>query len=352
MTGPDERRVDLSGATLLEVRDLRAHFFTHAGVVKAVDGMSFTINPGETVGIVGESGSGKSVTALSIMGLLPRPAGRIVGGTVTFGGRDLVHAGDRELRNLRGREMAMIFQDPMTSLNPVFSIGYQLIEPMKRHLKMNTKQASARAAQLLGMVGIPSAAKRLGDYPHQFSGGMRQRVMIAMALACNPKLLIADEPTTALDVTIQAQILELIKGLRREFTMAVLLITHDLGVVANMCDRVVVMYGGRVLETGTNDEIFADPLQPYTRGLLQSIPRMDQPRGVALTPIPGNPPDMLHPLPGCPFTPRCPLAMERCPREMPPLLNVGNPTHAAACWVTVGDGAQRTAEVGVASGER
>ena len=322
---------------LLDVRDLRTYFFTHAGVVKAVDGVTFHIAPGETVGIVGESGSGKSVTALSIMGLLPKPAGRIVGGTIIFDGKDLTRASDRTLRELRGNDMAMIFQDPMTSLNPVFSIGFQLMEPLKKHLKLSTRAARTRAAALLSLVDIPSAAKRLHDYPHQFSGGMRQRVMIAMALACNPKLLIADEPTTALDVTIQAQILELIKGLRQEFHMAVLLITHDLGVIAGMCDRVVVMYGGRVLETGTNDEIFLAPRQPYTQGLLQSIPRLDQPRGVELTPIPGNPPDMLHLLPGCPFAPRCPLAIAVCPREMPPLLELETFTHRAACWVTVGD---------------
>ncbi len=330
---------------LLEVRDLRTYFYTHAGVVKAVDGVSFHIEPGETVGIVGESGSGKSVTALSIMGLLPRPAGRIVGGTITFQGKDLTAATDREMRELRGSAMAMIFQDPMTSLNPVFSIGYQLAEPLKRHLGLSGKAATARAAKLLDLVGIPSASRRLKDYPHQFSGGMRQRVMIAMALACNPKLLIADEPTTALDVTIQAQILELIKGLRREFNMAVLLITHDLGVVANMCDRVTVMYGGRVLESGSSDEIFTAPRQPYTQGLLRSIPRLDQPRGEELTPIPGNPPDMLHLLPGCPFTPRCPLAITRCPGEMPPLERLEETQHMAACWVTVGGQSADTQQV-------
>ena len=326
-----------TGTTLLDVRDLRTHFFTHAGVVKAVDGMTFTLSPGETVGIVGESGSGKSVTALSIMGLLAKPAGRIVGGSIMFDGKDLTKMPDKELRALRGSSISMIFQDPMTSLNPVFTIGFQLIEPMKRHMGLSKRAARDRAAELLNLVGIPAASKRLDEYPHQFSGGMRQRVMIAMALGCNPKLLIADEPTTALDVTIQAQILELIAGLRREFNMAVLLITHDLGVVAGTCDRVVVMYGGRVLETGTNDEIFANPTQPYTQGLLHSIPRLDQPRGVELTPIPGNPPDMLHPLAGCPFTPRCPLAITRCPHEMPPLLHVGSTTHTAACWVTVGE---------------
>ena len=324
-----------SSAPLLDVRDLRTHFFTHAGVVKAVDGMTFSIAPGETVGIVGESGSGKSVTALSIMGLLTKPTGRIVGGSISFDGKDLATLKDNELRRLRGAAMSMIFQDPMTSLNPVFNIGFQLIEPMRRHDGLSKKAALARAAELMTLVGIPSASKRLGDYPHQFSGGMRQRVMIAMALACTPRLLIADEPTTALDVTIQAQILDLIKNLRREFNMAVLLITHDLGVVANMCDRVVVMYGGRVLETGLSDDIFFSPRQPYTQGLLRSIPRLDTPRNEDLTPIPGSPPDMLHPLIGCPFTPRCPHTIARCPHEMPPLLEVEQPGHQAACWVTV-----------------
>ncbi len=340
----------VTSTPLLDVRDLRTYFHTHAGVVKAVDGVTFHINPGETVGIVGESGSGKSVTALSIMGLLAKPAGRITGGSIAFMGQDITHASERQLRALRGDDMAMIFQDPMTSLNPVFSIGYQLIEPMKLHLKLSKKAARVRAAELMKLVGVPAAASRLDDYPHQFSGGMRQRVMIAMALGCTPKLLIADEPTTALDVTIQAQILELINTLRDEFNMAVLLITHDLGVVANMCDRVTVMYGGRVLESGTADEIFSDPTQPYTQGLLRSIPRLDDPRGVELTPIPGNPPDMLHALPGCPFAPRCPLVVTRCPGEMPPLETVDTSTHQAACWVTVGEHGRREQPMGAHEG--
>jgi oligopeptide/dipeptide ABC transporter ATP-binding protein len=273
---------------------------------------------------------------LGVLRLIRTPNAE-VSGKVVFRGRDLLALRDREMRAVRGREIAMIFQDPMTALTPVYTVGWQIVEQLRAHRKMSRKEARQRSVELLAEVGIPNPERRVDQYPHEFSGGMRQRVMIAMALSCNPKLLIADEPTTALDVTIQAQILELIKSLRQEFHMAVLLITHDLGVIAGMCDRVVVMYGGRVLETGTNDEIFLAPRQPYTQGLLQSIPRLDQPRGAELTPIPGNPPDMLHLLPGCPFTPRCPLAIAVCPREMPPLLELETLTHRAACWVTVGD---------------
>ncbi|HWE64557.1 MAG TPA: ABC transporter ATP-binding protein [Chloroflexota bacterium] len=319
---------------LLSVQDLRTHFFTRTGVVKAVDGVSFEVWPGETLGIVGESGSGKSVTALSIMRLIPSPPGRIVSGHISFQGKDLLALNKNALRQLRGNQISMIFQDPMTSLNPVFTIGYQLTETIKAHQKVSDKQARLRSVALLEQVGIPSAARRLKDYPHNFSGGMRQRVVIAMALACNPKLIIADEPTTALDVTIQAQILDLLRGLSKEYQTAVLLITHDLGVVASLCDRIVVMYGGKVLETGTVDQIFKSPRQPYTQGLLQSIPRLDQRRGEPLTPIPGSPPDMLHPPRGCPFMPRCPLAVERCVNEMPPLIAVEQSTQQAACWVT------------------
>ena len=324
----------LADDVLLSVQDLRTHFFTRAGVVKAVDGVGFDLRRGETLGVVGESGSGKSVTALSIMRLVASP-GRVVGGRIVFDGRDLLTLDARELRRLRGAVIGMIFQDPMTALNPVFSIGYQIAESLKLHRGMNGRQAEDRAAELLERVGIPAPRKRLKDYPHSFSGGMRQRVMIAMALACDPKLIIADEPTTALDVTIQAQILDLLRGLRRDFDTSVLLITHDLGVVAGMCDRLVVMYGGKVLETGTVMEAFRAPTQPYTQGLLHSIPRLDRPRGEPLTPIPGSPPDMLHPPKGCPFMPRCPLALERCTREMPPLEGIqGSSTHFAACWAT------------------
>jgi oligopeptide transport system ATP-binding protein len=319
---------------LLSVQDLRTHFFTRAGVVKAVDGVSFDIAPGETLGIVGESGSGKSVTALSIMRLIPSPPGRIVSGRMVFEGKDLASLNTRALQQLRGNQISMIFQDPMTSLNPVFSIGFQLEETIKAHGKGGGKGARQRAIELLRQVGIPDAERRLKDYPHNFSGGMRQRVVIAMALACNPKLIIADEPTTALDVTIQAQILDLLRALSQEYHTAVLLITHDLGVVASLCDRIVVMYGGKVLETGTVDQIFKHATQPYTQGLLHSIPRLDQRRGDPLTPIPGSPPDMLHPPKGCPFMPRCPLAVERCINEMPPLVPVGGTAQHAACWVT------------------
>jgi oligopeptide transport system ATP-binding protein len=325
---------------LLTVQDLRTHFFTRAGVVKAVDGVSFDLRVGETLGIVGESGSGKSVTALSIMRLIPTPPGRIVSGKLLFAGQDLRTVSKSRLRQLRGNEISMIFQDPMTSLNPVFTIGYQLEETLHAHTRLTRSQARTRAVELLERVGIPAPERRLKDYPHNFSGGMRQRVVIAIALACNPKLIIADEPTTALDVTIQAQILDLLRSLSHDFGTAVLLITHDLGVVAGMCDRIVVLYGGRVLETGTVDEIFKASRQPYTQGLLRSIPRLDQPRGNLLQPIPGSPPDMLHPPQGCPFMPRCPLAMERCIVEMPPLVRIGNsPTHQAACWVTAPPGA-------------
>jgi oligopeptide transport system ATP-binding protein len=328
------REAARAGEPLLSVQDLRTHFFTRAGVVRAVDGVNFDIWPGETLGIVGESGSGKSVTALSLMRLIPSPPGRIVSGRMTFQGQDLLKLNQSALRQLRGNQISMIFQDPMTSLNPVFSIGQQLTETIKAHQRVSNKSARQRSIQLLEQVGIPSAERRLSDYPHNFSGGMRQRVVIAMALACNPKLIIADEPTTALDVTIQAQILDLLRALSVEYQTAVLLITHDLGVVASLCDRIVVMYGGRVLETGTVDQIFKQARQPYTQGLLRSIPRLDQQRGEPLTPIPGSPPDMLHPPKGCPFMPRCPLAVERCINEMPPLVAVNSSSQQAACWVT------------------
>jgi len=315
---------------LLSVRDLRVQFWTRRGTVHAVNGVSFVIAPGETLGIVGESGCGKSVTSLALLGILPR-AGRVVGGTATFAGRDLLRLSDRELRRVRGREIAMIFQDPMTSLNPVLTIGRQIREALETHFGMSRDAANRRAAELLDHVGIPSAKTRIRDYPHQFSGGMRQRAMIAMALACQPKLLIADEPTTALDVTIQAQILDLLRDLVREQGAALILITHDLGVVAGMCERVNVMYAGMFMETGSAEQLFGSPRHPYTLGLLESIPRLDATRREQLKPIPGAPRDMLRAPSACPFQPRCRFEVEQSREEVPPLLEV-EPGHAVACF--------------------
>ncbi len=317
---------------LLEVKNLETHFYTQDGVVKAVNDVSFHVDKGETLGIVGESGSGKSVTSLSVMRLIPNPPGKIVGGQILFDGDDLVKYSEDEMRNIRGKDIAMIFQDPMTSLNPVLTIGRQITEALELHMKMTGREARNRAAELLAMVGIPSPEKRLDDYPHQFSGGMRQRVMIAMALSCNPQLLIADEPTTALDVTIQAQILELIGRLQDELGMAVIIITHDLGVVAGMADRVNVMYAGRVIEEGPTDQIFADPRMPYTIGLLQSIPRLDEQRGHRLDPIRGLPPDLINLPQVCPFSPRCDFVQDVCYEQVPPLRPVANNQRAACLF--------------------
>ncbi len=316
--------------TLLAVEDLRVEFWTQRGTVFAVNGVSFEIGAGETLGIVGESGSGKSVTALAILGILPRAA-RVAGGHAHFGGQDLLTLSDRELRRIRGAEIAMVFQDPMTSLNPVLTIGRQLREAIETHLGLERKAAGARAVELLDQVGIPSARSRVGDYPHQFSGGMRQRAMIAMALACEPKLLIADEPTTALDVTIQAQILDLLRTLVAERNTALILITHDLGVVAGMCERVHVMYAGMVMEEGPAESVFGSPRHPYTLGLLQSVPRLDTPRGRKLQPIEGAPRDMLRPLAACPFAPRCAYEVPDSRREVPRLYEV-EPGHRVACF--------------------
>jgi oligopeptide transport system ATP-binding protein len=318
---------------LLQVKDLRTYFYTPDGVVKAVDGVSFDLQPGETLGIVGESGCGKSVTALSIMRLIPTPPGRIVAGQVIFEGEDLLQKDPDEMRRVRGRRIAMIFQDPMTSLNPVLTVGRQISEALELHLRLDPGAARRRTIELLDMVGIPSARQRVNDYPHQFSGGMRQRVMIAMALSCNPRLLIADEPTTALDVTIQAQILELLKNLTREFHTAVMLITHNLGVVAGMCDRVLVMYAGRIVEEAPTTLLFERPAHPYTLGLLRSVPRLDEARKERLVPIEGLPPDLINLPPGCPFAPRCAFAGEKSFQERPELMAVGDdPRHRAACW--------------------
>jgi oligopeptide transport system ATP-binding protein len=316
---------------LLVVKNLETQFKTQDGIVKAVNNVSFHVDRGETLGIVGESGSGKSVTSLSIMRLIPNPPGRIVGGQIIFDGENLLDYTEEEMRHIRGNRIAMIFQDPMTSLNPVLTIGRQITESLELHMKLTPREARNRAVELLQMVGIPGAARRLDDYPHQFSGGMRQRVMIAMALSCNPELLIADEPTTALDVTIQAQILELIQRLQHELGTAVIIITHDLGVVAGMADRVIVMYAGRVVEEGPTDEIFARPRMPYTIGLLRSIPRLDEEEGRTLTPIRGLPPDLINLPQICPFSPRCDYFIPgTCDQQVPPLREVV-PGHKAAC---------------------
>ncbi len=317
-------------APLLEVQDLHTSFYTRDGVVRSVNGVSFTVDRGETLGIVGESGCGKSVTSLSIMRLVPNPPGRIVAGRVLFDGANLLELPEAAMRGIRGNRIAMIFQDPMTSLNPVLTVGRQITESLELHLHMTGREARNRAVELLSLVGIPGALYRLNDYPHQFSGGMRQRVMIAMALSCNPELLIADEPTTALDVTIQAQILELINRLKRELDTAVILITHDLGVVAGMTDRVIVMYAGRVVEEGQTSDIFANPRMPYTIGLLRSIPRLDEARGRLLSPIRGLPPDLVDLPPICPFSARCDYVQEQCLQQVPPLRLVGG-DHRAAC---------------------
>jgi oligopeptide transport system ATP-binding protein len=315
---------------LLSVQDLRVEFWTSRGTIYAVNGISFDIAPGETLGIVGESGCGKSVTALALLGILPR-AGRIPTGSALFGGRDLVKLSDRQLRKIRGKEIAMIFQDPMTSLNPVLTIGRQLREALETHFDMKKKEATERAAELIDRVGIPNASARIRDYPHQFSGGMRQRAMIAMALACKPKLLIADEPTTALDVTIQAQILNLLRELVAEENASLILITHDLGVVAGMCERVNVMYSGMFMETGDAKQVFARPRHPYTLGLLQSIPRLDAARKARLQPIEGAPRDMLRPPAACPFQPRCRYEVEASSQEVPPLEEIEH-GHKVACF--------------------
>jgi oligopeptide/dipeptide ABC transporter ATP-binding protein len=296
--------------------------------------VSWDVKEGETVALVGESGCGKSVSALSIMRLVAAPAGRIVGGRVLFKGRDLLALSEEEMRRVRGREIAMIFQEPMTSLNPVLSIGRQLTEGSEIHMGATPQQARQRAIELLSMVGISDPERRLPQYPHQFSGGMRQRMMIAMALVCNPALILADEPTTALDVTIQAQILELMRDLSRRLGIAMLIITHNLGVVARYADRVNVMYAGKIIERGTARELYATPRHPYTLGLLRSVPRLDEPRRARLDPIEGQPPDLTRLPPGCAFTPRCAFAVERCAREVPPLLSVGGAGHVSACWET------------------
>lgn len=319
---------------LLDVKNLKTQFFTQDGVVHAVNGISYSIGEGETVAIVGESGSGKSVGVMSLIRLIPQPPGKIVDGEVLFDGQDLLQMNEDELRRIRGNRIAMIFQDPMTSLNPVLTIGRQITEAIQLHMGMNRASSRERAVELLELVGIPGAAERLDDYPHQFSGGMRQRVMIAMGLSCNPQLLIADEPTTALDVTIQAQIVDLVNRLKDELGMAVIWITHDLGVVAGMAERVIVMYSGFIVEEASVDQLYEQPRHPYTLGLLRSIPRLDLGRQKRLVPIDGLPPDLLEAPTHCPFAPRCEFAVEKCWQENPTLDKVA-PGHKAACWVDI-----------------
>ncbi|MDX2271133.1 MAG: ABC transporter ATP-binding protein [Cyanobacteriota bacterium] len=317
---------------LLEVSHLQTRFFTQDGVVQAVNDVSFTLEEGETLGIVGESGSGKSISMLSLMRLIPSPPGKITQGSVRFEGHDLLTLSEAQMRRIRGNKIAMIFQDPMTSLNPVLRVSRQIMEALQLHCGMSAEQARQRAIELLELVGIPAARERVDHYPHQFSGGMRQRVMIAMGLSCRPRLLIADEPTTALDVTIQAQIVELIKQLRDEIGMAIIWITHDLAFLAGIADRILVMYAGQVVEEAPLHALYKTPRHPYTIGLLQSIPRLDAARPVRLQPIEGLPPDLIHYPQGCPFAPRCRFAVERCQQEDPPLEAV-EPQHHVACWV-------------------
>ncbi len=336
--------MDTAMQPLLEVDALKTYFYARDGIVRAVDGVSFHVFPGETLAVVGESGCGKSVTSLSILRLIASPPGKIVGGRLLFEGRDLLHLTEDEMRSVRGNEISMIFQEPMTSLNPVLTIGRQIAEALRLHRGMSGKEALARAVEMLTLVKIPEAARRIDQYPHQLSGGMRQRVMIAMALACNPRLLIADEPTTALDVTIQAQILDLMRELKEKTGAAIVLITHDLGVVAEMAQRVVVMYAGRKVEEATVDDLFAHPRHPYTEGLLKSIPRLEAAQAEQhsrLAEIPGTVPSLKEEIAGCLFAPRCAYATERCRREYPPLEAKGS-GHFAACWESDrlrGDGA-------------
>ncbi|NLJ32102.1 MAG: ABC transporter ATP-binding protein [Clostridiales bacterium] len=321
----------MSKNCLLDIENLQVSFFTPAGEVKAVSGVSYTLDHGEVLGIVGESGSGKSVSAYTLMGLIAEP-GRIVGGTVDFNGHEIEKMTEKEFRKIRGSEVSIIFQDPMTSLNPVYTVGNQLMEMLKLHTGKNKEERRARAIELLGLVGMNEPEKRLKQYPHEFSGGMRQRVMIAMALACEPKLLIADEPTTALDVTIQAQILELMVELKKKINMSIIMITHDLGVVADVCDRIAVMYAGKIVEIGSVDDIFYNPKHCYTRGLLRSIPKINETGHERLVPIEGTPVDLLNLPEGCPFASRCECCMKICLKKMPEYTEI-SPGHKSACWL-------------------
>jgi oligopeptide transport system ATP-binding protein len=325
--------------SLIKINDLRTRFHTPEGTVYAVNGISYYLNKAETLAVVGESGCGKSVSMLSLLGLIPIPPGEITSGTAIFRDNDLLKMDEAELEKIRGKEIAMIFQDPMTSLNPVLTIGKQITEAIRCHFNLDQVHANQRALELLDWVGIPDAANRLGDYPHQFSGGMRQRVMIAMALSCEPSLLIADEPTTALDVTIQAQIVELVKRLREQLGMAIIWITHDLGVVAGLADRVIVMYAGFIVEEAKVDDIYENPRHPYTNALLAALPRVDRRRDKRLKSIPGAPPNLLVEPHGCPFAPRCEYVIDRCRKENPSLVSI-NDQHRLACWVNIMDGGQ------------
>lgn len=318
---------------LLQVKDLEVSFFTNAGEVKAVRKISYDLKFGEVIGIVGESGSGKSVSSYALMGIIPEP-GKVIGGDIIFDADEILKKSEKEMEKIRGKEVGMIFQDPMTSLNPVFSVGHQIEESLKRHTEMNKEQRQKRMLELLMLVGINQPEKRLKQYPHELSGGMRQRIMIAMALACNPKLLIADEPTTALDVTIQAQIIELLKELKEKINMSIIFITHDLGVVADICDKIAVMYAGTVVERGSVDDIFYSPMHPYTKGLLKSIPRVDNDSHERLVPIEGNPVDLIFPPAGCSFAPRCESCMKICLEKVPPIYKEKE-GHESACWLHV-----------------
>jgi len=326
---------------ILDVQGLETTFKTPDGIVHAVNGVSFGLKEGETLGVVGESGCGKSVTMLSVLGLVQSPPGKVTAGKAFFADQDLLKMSNEEIRHIRGAQISMVFQDPMTSLNPVLTIGRQLEEPLMLHIGMTKKQASERAAELLSMVGIPNAKDRLNDYPHQYSGGMRQRVMIAMALSCSPQILIADEPTTALDVTIQAQIMDLVQRLRAELGMSIIWITHDLGVVAGIAQRVAVMYGGFIIEEANVNDIFANPSHPYTLGLLGSLPRVDEKEHTKLYSIEGQPPVLMQKPNACPFAPRCRWAMERCWKENPALESIA-PEHRVACWVDTKTGSNRS----------
>lgn len=319
--------------TLLSVNDFEVSFFTYAGEVKAVRGISYDLKHGEVMGIVGESGSGKSVSSYGLMGIIPEP-GKIIGGSIVFDGKEITTMSKKEMAAIRGKDVSMIFQDPMTSLNPVFTVGNQIEESLKKHTDLNKQQRKERIIELFTLVGINQPEKRMNQYPHEFSGGMRQRVMIAMALACNPKLLIADEPTTALDVTIQAQIVELMKELKDKINMSIIFITHDLGVVADVCDKVAVMYAGNIVERGSIDDIFYNPKHPYTWGLLKSVPKLNADEHERLVPIEGSPVDLINPPEGCAFAPRCEHAMKICLTKKPPLCNVGE-NHDSLCWLSV-----------------